>query len=97
MARPKSPLPPREAITALIDVSDRLAVRVTPGARSDAIALPAPDSAPVLTVRVTAAPENGKANAAVVKLLAKALGLPQSRLTIVKGDTGRDKIIAVQH
>jgi uncharacterized protein YggU (UPF0235/DUF167 family) len=44
-------------------------------------------------VRVTAAPEDGKANAAVIALLAKALGVPRSALAIVRGATARDKII----
>jgi uncharacterized protein YggU (UPF0235/DUF167 family) len=42
-------------------------------------------------VRVTATPEAGKANAAVLALLAKALGVPKSALSIVRGETGRDK------
>jgi uncharacterized protein YggU (UPF0235/DUF167 family) len=36
-------------------------------------------------------PEAGKANAAVLALLAKALGVPKSALSIVRGETGRDK------
>jgi uncharacterized protein YggU (UPF0235/DUF167 family) len=44
---------------------------------------------------VTTVPEGGKANAAVLKLLAKALGVPKSRLAIVQGETGRDKVIEI--
>ena len=40
-------------------------------------------------------PEGGKANAAVLKLLSKALGVPKSRLRIVQGETGRDKVVEI--
>jgi len=49
----------------------------------------------VLRVYVTVVPEDGKANAAVLKLLAKALGVPKSRLEIVRGHTARDKVVRV--
>jgi uncharacterized protein YggU (UPF0235/DUF167 family) len=48
-----------------------------------------------LLVRVTAPPVEGAANAAVIKLLATALGLPQSRLAITAGSTGRLKRVTV--
>ena len=44
-----------------------------------------------LRVYVTTVPEGGKANAQVVKLLSKALGVPKSRLVLVQGATSRDK------
>ena len=47
-------------------------------------------------IRVTCIPEDGKANRAVTKLLAKALGLPPSRLTLLRGQTGRDKTFRVE-
>ncbi len=40
-------------------------------------------------------PDRGKANAAVIALLAKALGLPRSALTLASGDTSRFKTIAI--
>lgn len=46
-------------------------------------------------VFVTAAPEKGKANDAVLKLLSKTLDVPKSRLKIVKGETSRDKLIQI--
>ena len=46
-------------------------------------------------VRVTAAPEAGKANAAVVRLMAATLGLPRRDVEIVSGHTARDKVVAV--
>jgi uncharacterized protein (TIGR00251 family) len=67
-----------------------LAVRVTPKARTELIG---PVRGAELTVKVTAAPEDGKANAAVVALLASALGIPGSRLEILRGQTSRSKVV----
>ena len=53
------------------------------------------DGATVLKVRVTAPPENGKANAALIKLLAKAWKRPKSALTLVAGQTDRRKTLAL--
>ena len=44
-------------------------------------------------VRVTAAPEQGRANEAVLRLLAEALGLPRDALVLVSGHGARDKIV----
>ena len=46
-------------------------------------------------IRVTAPPEDGKANAAVQKLLARALGIAPSRLTLTGGAIARDKLFQV--
>jgi hypothetical protein len=48
-----------------------------------------------LAVRVTAAAEDGKANAAVLKLLAKALGIAASRLAITAGAQARQKTVTI--
>lgn len=69
-----------------------LAVRVTPRAARNAVAL----DGERLRVHVTTVPEGGKANAAVVKLLAKALGVPKSRLRLIRGDTARDKCFVIE-
>lgn len=66
-------------------------VRVTPKASRNAIV--AEDG--TIRVYVTAVPEGGKANTAVVKLLAKALGVPKSRLTLIRGETARDKVFRI--
>ena len=63
-------------------------VRVQPKGSSDRI-MGEHDGA--LKVSVTAAPEAGKANAAVIKLLSKALRIPKSSIEIVAGDTSRTK------
>ncbi len=49
-----------------------------------------------LKVRVSAPPEDGKANAAVVRLLAKRWGVAPSRLSVVRGATGRSKTIEIE-
>ena len=53
------------------------------------------DGATVLKLRVTEPPEDGKANAALIKLLAKAWKLPKSSLSLVAGHSDRRKTLAV--
>lgn len=48
-----------------------------------------------VTLRVTAAPEGGKANDAVVELLAKRLGVAKGRVSIVRGHKSRDKTVLI--
>lgn len=88
-------LPDAAALRALIDGQGRLSLRVSPNARADAIQLPGEGEERVLHIRTTATPEDGKANAAVIALLAMALGLPKSALTITQGGTGRRKTVQV--
>jgi uncharacterized protein len=71
----------------------RLTVRATPKAGRNEIAGRRADGA--LVVRVTAAPEDGRANAAVCALVAKALGVPKGAVRIVRGDSSRDKVLEV--
>ncbi|MCO8146315.1 DUF167 domain-containing protein [Rhodovulum tesquicola] len=68
-----------------------IALRVTPRASRDRIV---PEDG-LLRVYVTCVPEDGKANAAVLRLLSRALGVPKSRLEIVRGHTARDKRVLV--
>ena len=89
MARPKADLPPAEAIRALAGADGRLALRVTPGARSEGLEIG--DGA--LLVKVRAKAKDGEANAAVMALLAEALGIAASRLRLLRGATGRDKVV----
>lgn len=49
-----------------------------------------------LKIRITAPPVDGKANAHLVKFLAKAFGVPQGQVTIERGDTGRSKRIRIR-
>ena len=46
-----------------------------------------------LMVKVTAAPEKGKANSAVISLLSKAIGVPKSAFELVSGETDRNKVL----
>jgi len=48
-----------------------------------------------LRLRVTAPPTEGKANAGVIALVAKTLGVSKSRLEIVRGRGSRDKVVAI--
>jgi uncharacterized protein YggU (UPF0235/DUF167 family) len=47
-------------------------------------------------VRVSAPPVAGAANAALCKLLAKALGVPKGRVSVIRGEKGRDKLVRVE-
>jgi uncharacterized protein len=49
-----------------------------------------------LRVVVSAAPTDGKANKAVILALAKAFGVPQSAVTILRGETGRKKTVRIE-
>ena len=49
----------------------------------------------VVRIRLNAPPVEGKANDALVRFLAKALGVPRSRVTLVTGERGRSKIVRV--
>ena len=89
MARPRIDAPPAEAIRALADAEGRLALRVTPGARTEAIEI----GDGVLLVKVRAKAKDGEANEAVLALLAQALGTATSRLRLLRGATGRDKLV----
>ncbi len=89
MAKPKTDLPPAEAIRALVDREGRLALRVTPGARSEGLEI----AEGRLLVKVRAKPHDGAANDAVLALLAKALGEAVSRLRLLRGATSRDKLV----
>lgn len=71
----------------------RLTVRVQPRASADAIAGFA--NGGHLRVRVTEPPVDGRANRAVERLLAKALDVPRSRVTVVRGATARTKTVEI--
>ena len=75
----------------------RVALRVQPGASRAQIDGPVAldDGHVVLRVRVTAPPEGGRANAAVIKLLAKAWKLPKSALGLARGQAARRKSLRV--
>jgi uncharacterized protein (TIGR00251 family) len=69
-----------------------LSVRLQPRARRDEVV---GERAGAIVVRVTAPPVDGKANAALCAFVARAAGVPPSRVTIVRGQTSRDKVVRV--
>ena len=91
MARPKVDYPAAAAIRALADADGRLALRVTPGASSETLEL----GAGVVLIKVRTKPEDGKADDRVLELLAAALGVAQSKLHLLRGATGRDKLVQI--
>lgn len=70
-----------------------LAVRVTPRASRNEIVGILSDG--TVKVHLTAPPLEGRANEALIKFLAKILDVPSSRLEVVAGAAGRDKLISV--
>jgi uncharacterized protein (TIGR00251 family) len=75
----------------------RIPVRLTPKGGRDAIDgwREGADGKRVLAARVAAPPEDGKANAALIRLMAKTLGVAKSQVRIVTGETSRMKILEV--
>ncbi len=70
----------------------RIAVKVTAGSSNSAIV---DWRGEYLRVRISAAPERGKANAALIALLAKALGLTKSSIRIIRGQHSGHKTLEV--
>ncbi len=81
----------------LIAGGAELKVRAQPNASKDAVEGQGEDASGQtwLKVRVRAVPEKGKANAAIEKLLAKALKLPGSAVSVEKGETQRIKTVRI--
>ena len=73
-------------------ISSCLALRVAPKSASDAIV---GWHGEALKVKVRAAPENGKANAAVIALLATTLGVPQKAISLESGQASRNKRVRI--
>ena len=70
----------------------RLALRVSPNAGRNEIS---GYKEGVLQVKVAAAPVKGKANKALTDLLAERLGIRKSAITIIKGETSRNKVVLI--
>ena len=75
----------------------RVAVRVRPGARTESVGgrWDGPRGVALL-VSVRARAVEGQANAAVVAAVAEAFGLPNSRVSLVSGERGRDKVMDLE-
>ena len=76
----------------------RVRLKVTPKAKHNQIGglLDEPDGGKALKVAVTAAPEDGKANAALIALLAKEWGVAKSAISVVSGATDRRKLVEIR-
>ena len=74
-----------------------LHLRVTPNAGADRLegVETRDDGTCVLRLRVAAVPDKGRANAAVIALLARALGVPKSAIAVTAGETARLKTVAI--
>ncbi|MEW6718662.1 MAG: DUF167 domain-containing protein [Chloroflexota bacterium] len=70
-----------------------LAIRVTPRAKRDEIAEIKSDGS--IRIRLAAPPVEGQANEALIQFLSKVLGVPRSRIEIVAGERGRDKLVSI--
>ena len=92
MARPAPSLPDAAALRARIDASGWLAVKVTPAAREESVTLA--DDAVLVKVRAPA--DKGAANEAVIQVVARALGLAPSRVSLLRGGTSRQKVLKVE-
>lgn len=76
----------------------RIACRVTPKSSRSSIDgfFTGADGRLWLKARVTAAPEKGKANKALIKLLAKETGLARSTMSVISGQQSRNKLILIK-
>lgn len=75
-----------------MEPSTRLRLRVTPGARRSEVV---GRHGEAWKLRVTAAPERGRANEAVQKLLADTLGVARGDVEVIVGHTAQDKVVAL--
>lgn len=75
-----------------------VAVRLTPKASADRIGdvRQLPSGEEQLMVYVTAPPDDGKANEAMIRLLAKHYGVAPSHVTLVRGATNRNKLVRIE-
>jgi uncharacterized protein len=82
---------------SLFDDHLRLAVRLTPNGGRDALDGIEADGKgeAFLKARVTAVPEKGKANKALILLIAKSLRSPKSSVSLISGETARKKILRI--
>jgi uncharacterized protein len=77
---------------AMTGESALLSIRVQPRAKRDEVV---GQRAGAIVIRLAAPPVDGKANAALTAFIAKAAGVPRSRVEIVRGAGARDKVVRV--
>lgn len=90
-------MPDGNVLAEIVEGGVRLRVKLCPKAARDRIdgVMDDAEGRAVLKVSVTAVPEDGKANAALIKLLAKRCKLPKTAFTIVSGATDRRKLLHI--
>jgi uncharacterized protein (TIGR00251 family) len=82
--------PASDGVTVSVRLTPKASVNRIQGLIADA------GGGMVLKTAVTAVPEKGKANAALIKLLAKAWALPKTSLTVISGVTDRNKVLHIE-
>lgn len=83
---------PKDRLVQLaLKFNNKITVKVTPKAKNNIIKV----ENDLVKIYVTAVAENDKANQAVIKLLAKTLKIPNSSVSILKGQTSRNKILLI--
>ena len=87
----ETPAPSADDISALIDRNGELRLRVIPGAKIERMAV----ENGTLKIWLPTAPEDGKANKAVIATLATRLSIAANRIHIVRGHASRDKHIRI--
>jgi len=70
-----------------------ISIRLQPRARRNEVV---GERAGAVVIRLTAPPVDGKANAALCTFVARAAGVPPSRVSVVRGQTSRDKVVRVE-
>lgn len=88
----------RPLFSATRDGAIQFAVRVSPRASRQAVEgiVRDADGAKLLKIAVNAPPDDGKANQAVLALLAKTIGIAKTRLSLVSGATARKKVVRLE-
>ena len=72
-----------------------LHVLAKPRARQDRVEVETLDGVRMVIVHVKAPPDKNKANTAIIKLLARTIGVPQSAISIVRGHASHEKLVRV--
>jgi uncharacterized protein (TIGR00251 family) len=77
----------------IMDNKTTLEIHLQPGAKRNEVA---GFRDGVLYVKVTALPQKGQANRALLELMAQTLGVPKSALAVIRGYTNRNKVVGIQ-
>ncbi len=82
----------------MVQYTQTVNIKLKPSARKNAVLgwEKGANGQDVLKVQITTAPEKGKANMALIALLAEYWGVPKSALTIMRGETSRLKVLEVK-